>query len=96
MKFSEKFTNDQIKAVASAIEDFTDKNDHGSAAKALATFLKNKKAEKAIEGINTLHTYFGHMPQELGKVRSQIVDELLKELKSKVSDSDYKTIYKGF
>jgi hypothetical protein len=96
MRFYEKYTEDQIEKVAKEIAELTDKNDHTYAARALAVFLKNKKAVKAYEGLDALNEYFGHSPQELIKLRSTITDSMLKDLKSKVSDEEYKKIYSSF
>ena len=93
---NEKYTSEQVSELAKKIYDYTDENDHTAAGKALATFLKNKKAEKAYDGISALQDFFGHTPQELGKIRSMITDSILQYLKNQVSDEDYKKIYKSF
>lgn len=74
------------------IEKLTDINDNNKAVLELAKFLKEKKAISSINSIIKMHDNFGHMTSELIGIRRQILSNLLKKLKNKYGEVDYKII----
>ena len=74
------------------IEKLTEINDHNKAVLELAKFLKEKKAISSINSIMKMHDNFGHMTSELIGIRRQILSNLLKKLKNKYGEVDYKII----
>ena len=93
---NEKVDLTKINDLVSEIAEKTDSNDHTGAALALATFLKDKKAMVAYQCIEKLHDYYGSMPMELGKLRSQLTTEMLDNLRHEVTPEIYKKVKGAF
>ena len=55
------------------IAKLTDRNDHNESLLILAKELKDKQAVKLLGSIKDMHKVYGHMPQELIKIRNQIL-----------------------
>lgn len=85
-----------IVLLSKKIARLTDINDHNKALLALAKFLKEGKAVKAINHMIKMHEHFGHMPQELISLRSRLTDLLLHKLKLTYGDVDYKLVSNSF
>ena len=80
-------TND---AVFKKIYKMTDYNDHSGAIVEGLKFLKEKKLQKMAEAVVVLHDLEGHMPSELIKYRSSIMERMFKIAKKKLSPEDFK------
>ena len=74
----------------------TDNNDHNRAVMEGFKLFRNKKMAKAAEGLMMMHEAFGHMPQELLKVRNMMYEILFKEAKKKLSPEDFKKFNGSF
>jgi hypothetical protein len=85
-----------VETIAKNIADSTDNNAHTEAAIYLAQGLKNKSAEKALNGVLAIQDYFGSTTQDLQKVRSQITKELLDDIRHKVTKEEYDLIKGAF
>lgn len=78
------------------IEGHTDRNAHTESVLELAKFLKEEKLENILNSIMDIHMEMGSMPMELMKLRSKILDELLKLVRSKYGNDIYKQINSVF
>lgn len=83
-------------SLAKKIEKLTDYNDHNHSVLALAKFLKQKRATELINYIIKMHNNYGHMPQQLIQLRSNILHQLLQLFKHKYGEVDYKLIDNAF
>ncbi len=72
------------------IEKHTDRNAHTEAVIELAKFLKEKSMENILNSIMDIHMEMKSMPVELSKLRTQILDELMKLVKNKYGNDIYK------
>ena len=70
------------------IAKLTDRNDHNESLLILAKELKDKQAVKLLGSIKDMHKVYGHMPQELIKIRNQIFDNLMRQSKNAHSNHD--------
>lgn len=87
---------DDISNLVKKIEKYTDRNAHTDAAIELAGFLKNKSMEKILNSIKDIHMEMGSMPVELSKLRTQILNDLLKLVKSKYGNESFTQINSAF
>lgn len=78
------------------IEMHTDNNAHTESALELAKFLKEKKMVNILNSIMDIHNEMGSMPSELSKLRVQILDELLKLVKTKYGNDIYTQVNSAF
>jgi hypothetical protein len=78
------------------IEKHTDRNAHTEAVIELAKFLKEKSMENILNSIMDIHMEMKSMPQELSKLRSNILDELMKLIKNKYGNDIYKQINSAY
>jgi hypothetical protein len=78
------------------IEKHTDRNAHTEAVIELAKFLKEKSMENILNSIIDIHMEMKSMPQELSKLRTQILDELMKLVKNKYGNDIYKQINSAY
>ena len=74
----------------------TDNNDHNRAVMEGFKLFKNKKMAKATQGLMDMHDAFGHMPQEMLKVRDMMYQILFDEAKKKLSPEDFKKFNSSF
>ena len=85
-----KVTEKQIKEIA----DMTQRNDHfGSVMFIYKNILKNKKGLQAVIGLEKAHEFlggFGKVPDVMYQLTSGMMK---KELKSKLSDEDFKAVW---
>lgn len=77
------------------IKNMTSRNQHNDARSFGASLLKNKKLEKAYECIETLHLFFGHLPQELSSIRNQL-DQILFKSAKRLLDGGYERFYGAY
>lgn len=82
--------------LAKKIEKLTELNDHNKAVLTLAKFLKQKKAVDIMNNIISMNNKYGHMPQQLIQLRSNILSQLLKLFNYKYGNVDYNLINKSF
>jgi len=73
-----KAGDDIMMAVIKEIARKTDQNDHSGAVLSLAKLIRDKRMIKAAQSVVALHEFFGHMPSELIKVRTEIMNMGLK------------------
>jgi hypothetical protein len=85
-----------IISLAKKIERLTDFNDHNHSVLTLARFLKEKRAIELMNYIIKMHNNYGHMPQQLIQLRSNILHQLLLKFKHKYGEVDYKLINNAF
>jgi hypothetical protein len=78
------------------IEKHTDRNAHTEAVIELAKFLKEKSMEKILNSIMDIHMEMKSMPAELSKLRTQILDELMKLVRNKYGNDIYKQINSAY
>jgi hypothetical protein len=78
------------------IEKHTDRNAHTEAVIELAKFLKEKSMENILNSIMDIHMEMKSMPVELSKLRTQILDELMKLVKNKYGNNIYKQINSAY
>jgi len=78
------------------IQKHTDRNAHTEAVIELAKFLKEKSMEKILNSIMDIHMEMRSMPAELSKLRTQILDELMKLVKNKYGNDIYKQINSAY
>jgi hypothetical protein len=78
------------------IEKHTDRNAHTEAVIELAKFLKEKSMENILNSIMDIHMEMKSMPVELSKLRTQILDELMKLVKNKYGNDIYKQINSAY
>lgn len=78
------------------IQKHTDRNAHTESVLELAKFLKEKKMENILNSIMDIHMEMGSMPVELSKLRGQILDELMKFVKTKYGYDIYTQINSAF
>ena len=78
------------------IEKHTDRNAHTEAVIELAKFLKEKSMEKILNSIMDIHMEMRSMPAELSKLRTQILDELMKLVRNKYGNDIYKQINSAY
>lgn len=78
------------------IEKHTDRNAHTEAVIELAKFLKEKSMENILNSIIDIHMEMKSMPAELSKLRTQILDELMKLVKNKYGNDIYKQINSAY
>jgi hypothetical protein len=78
------------------IEKHTDRNAHTEAVIELAKFLKEKSMENILNSIMDIHMEMKSMPAELSKLRSNILDELMKLIKNKYGNDIYKQINSAY
>jgi hypothetical protein len=78
------------------IEKHTDRNAHTEAVIELAKFLKEKSMENILNSIMDIHMEMKSMPAELSKLRTQILDELMKLVKNKYGNHIYKQINSAY
>jgi len=90
LKESKAFPANILKEIAI----LTDLNHHNLARILLARTIKNKKLEKAYQGISNLADYYGHMPQDLGKIRYDIDKKMFKHVKQTYSNGQ--DVYMSF
>lgn len=85
-----------IEKLAKKIERLTNINDHNNSILTLAKFLKQKKAIELMNYIIKMHNNYGHMPQQLIQLRSNILHELLENFKHKYGLIEYNLINRAF
>ncbi len=90
LKEAKAFPANIIKEIA----NLTEFNDHNGARILLAKTIKNKNLEKAYQGIANLVDYYGHMPQDLGKIRYEIDKKMFKHVKQTYSNGQ--DVYMSF
>jgi uncharacterized membrane protein YgaE (UPF0421/DUF939 family) len=88
--------NVDVSDLVKRIEKHTDRNAHTESVLELAKFLKEKKMENILNSIMDIHKEMGSMPSELSKLRGQILDELLKFVKTKYGYDIYTQINSAF
>jgi hypothetical protein len=89
-------SNIDVTGLVKKIEKHTDRNAHTESVIELAKFLKEKSMEKILNSIMDIHMEMGSMPSELSKLRGQILDELLKLVKTKYGYDIYTQINSAF
>jgi hypothetical protein len=89
-------SNVDVSSLVKTIEKHTDRNAHTEAVIELAKFLKQKKFENILNSIMDIHMEMKSMPQELMKLRQQILDELMKLVKNKYGNDIYKQINSAY
>ena len=70
-------------ATVGQIASLTDRNDHNGSLMVLAKALKDKSAQKILMNIQGMHKEFGHMPDELIKIRNRVHDNLMRQSSKK-------------
>ena len=70
-------------ATVGQIASATDRNDHNGSLMILAKALKDKSAQKILMNIQGMHKEFGHMPDELIKLRGRVHDNLMRQSSKK-------------
>lgn len=85
-----------VVALSKKISILTDYNDHNMSVLTLAKFLKQKRATELMNYIIKMHKNYGHMPQQLIQLRSNILHQLLQLFKHKYGEVDYKLINNSF
>ena len=70
-------------ATVGQIASATDRNDHNGSLMILAKALKDKSAQKILTNIQGMHKEFGHMPDELIKLRGRVHDNLMRQSSKK-------------
>jgi hypothetical protein len=88
--------NVDVSGLVKTIEKHTDRNAHTEAVLELAKFLKQKKFENILNSIMDIHMEMRSMPQELMKLRQQILDELMKLVRNKYGNDIYKQINSAY
>jgi hypothetical protein len=88
--------NVDVSGLVKTIEKHTDRNAHTEAVLELAKFLKQKKFENILNSIMDIHMEMRSMPQELMKLRGQILDELMKLVRNKYGNDIYKQINSAY
>ena len=78
------------------IKQLTDVNNHTEAVLELAKQLKNRRAIKALTGVQMIHDTEGHLPSWLGEYRDQWLKSLLQTVKRDHGDDVYKQLYMSF
>jgi hypothetical protein len=89
-------SNVDVSSLVKTIEKHTDRNAHTESVLELAKFLKEKSMEKILNSIMDIHMEMGSMPQELMKLRQQILDELMKLVRNKYGNDIYKQINSAY
>jgi hypothetical protein len=89
-------SNIDVSSLVKTIEKHTDRNAHTEAVLELAKFLKQKKFENILNSIMDIHMEMKSMPQELMKLRQQILDELMKMVRNKFGNDIYKQINSAY
>lgn len=85
-----------IEKLAKKIEKLTDYNDHNNSVLTLAKFLKEKRAVELMNYIIKMHKNYGHMPQQLIQLRSNILSQLLEKFKHKYGLVEFNLINRAF
>lgn len=80
---------DSFESKVKHIAKLTDENDHTGALMAIANLLDSKKMIKVLKGIKMIADAEGHMPSELMRYRDNMLPELLKLAKKKLSNDNY-------
>jgi hypothetical protein len=88
--------NVDVSGLVKTIAKHTDRNAHTEAVLELAKFLKQKKFENILNSIMDIHMEMRSMPQELMKLRQQILDELMKLVRNKYGNDIYKQINSAY
>jgi hypothetical protein len=88
--------NVDVSGLVKTIAKHTDRNAHTEAVIELAKFLKQKKFENILNSIMDIHMEMRSMPQELMKLRQQILDELMKLVRNKYGNDIYKQINSAY
>ena len=88
--------NVDVSGLVKTIEKHTDRNAHTESVLELAKFLKQKKFENILNSIMDIHMEMRSMPQELMKLRQQILDELMKLVRNKYGNDIYKQINSAY
>jgi len=86
----------KIDKLISDITKKTENNDHTESILLLAKFLKDNKSVKILDAINDIHHIEQHMPYELSKYRSSILNGLLETLKNKYDANTYMKVSSAF
>ena len=80
--------------VIQKIAKLTDRNDHTESLLLLAKELRDKEAVKLLGNIKDMHKVYGHMPDELRKLRNVIYDNLMRQ--SKDMHDNHDDVYGAF
>lgn len=88
--------NPEVLALSKKIAKLTDRNDHTGSVMELAKFLKDNKAIKKLEAIQTIHKIEGSMPSEISKYRDNILKGLMDTAGDKYSLFDYTNLKQAF
>ena len=79
------------------IAKLTDINDHtGSIIRACDLSKPTGKIKKALIGLTYLHDYFGHMPMDLGAIRTRIMHNLIDVLAKEYPPLEIDQIKRSF
>lgn len=85
-----------MEAEVSKIANLTDHNHHVEALIAGAKLVKNYELEQIFTGCKMIQDAMGHLPSELGKIRTEAYNNLMKYAKSKMSDQEYEMFHDAF
>lgn len=98
MQSYQEFLNEaeSIDKVQKRIAKLTDINNHTESVIELARWLKDKKAEKMLQGFIDKQTQAGYMPDDLIKKRNNMLNGLLAMAKSKLDADTYKRLHLSF
>jgi hypothetical protein len=88
--------NPEVLALSKKIAKLTDRNDHTASVMELAKFLKDTKAIKKLEAVETIHKIEGSMPSEISKYRNVILNGLMDTFGDKYSLTDYTNLKGAF
>ncbi len=88
MKFTDMLHEGNLTKIGQKIAKLTDGNDHNQANIEAAYIINDKKSVEALIGIQSLHSYYGGMPSELIKMRSDIMNRVHTQGRKKFKDWD--------
>jgi hypothetical protein len=81
------------KHTVSQIAKMTDRNDHQGALLEVAKLTKDKKLQSAVQAVQALHHYYGHMPAHLKSIKNELYDRVMAVAKSKMDEESFKAVH---